>query len=157
LRAPLRSIDGFSLALLEDYGDRLDTDGQDYLQRVRSATQRMSQLIDDLLSLARVTRSALSYASVDLSTYGRTIADELQRAQPDRQAEFLIAPDLIARGDGPLLRVVLENLLGNAWKFTVKRACAKIEFGAIPIDGQVAYFVRDNGAGFNMAYADKLF
>jgi len=157
LRAPLRSIDGFSLALLEDYGDQLDADGQDYLQRVRSATQRMSQLIDDLLSLARVTRSALNYESVDLSACAGSIADELQRAQPDRQAEYLIAPDLIARGDGRLLRVMLENLLGNAWKFTVKRQCATIEFGAIPIDGQVAYFVRDNGAGFDMAYADKLF
>ena len=157
LRAPLRSIDGFSQALLEDYGDRLDADGQDYLQRVRTATQRMSQLIDDLLSLARVTRSVLSYESVDLSTHARAIADELQRTQPDRQVKFLIAPDLIAQGDGRLLHVMLENLLGNAWKFTVKRACATIEFGTTPCDGQLAYFVRDNGAGFDMAYADKLF
>jgi PAS domain S-box-containing protein len=157
LRAPLRSIDGFSLALLEDYGDRLDSDGQDYLQRVRTATQRMSQLIDDLLSLARVTRSALEYESVDLSARARTIAEDLQRAQPDRQVEFLIAPDLIAQGDGRLLQVMLENLLDNAWKFTTKRPGATIEFGAIPCDGQVAYFVRDNGAGFDMAYADKLF
>jgi len=157
LRAPLRSIDGFSQALLEDYGDRLDADGHDYLQRVRSATQRMSQLIDDLLSLARVTRSALHYESVDLSAHARAITDQLQQAEPDRQVEFLIAPDLIAQGDGRLLNVMLENLLGNAWKFTVKRPCATIEFGAVPYDGRVAYFVCDNGAGFDMAYADKLF
>jgi signal transduction histidine kinase len=157
LRAPLRSIDGFSLALLEDYGDRLDANGQDYLQRVRAATQRMGQLIDDLLSLARVTRSELHHEHVDLSVLTATIADELQRAHPDRQVEVIIAPGLVAHADARLLHVMLENLLGNAWKFTVKRPCATIEFGAVPCDGRVAYFVRDNGAGFDMAYADKLF
>ncbi len=157
LRAPLRSIDGFSLALLEDYGDRLDAHGQDYLQRVRAATQRMAQLIDDLLGLARVTRSELRHEHVDLSTLTATIVGEFQRAYPDRQVEVVIAPGLVAHADTRLLHVVLENLLGNAWKFTVKCPCARIEVGAVPCDGQVAYFVRDNGAGFDMAYADKLF
>jgi signal transduction histidine kinase len=157
LRAPLRSIDGFSLALLEDYGDRLDANAQDYLQRVRAATQRMGQLIDDLLSLARVTRSELHHEYVNLSALTATIVGELQRAHPDRQVEVIIAPGLVAHADARLLHVVLENLLGNAWKFTAKRPCATIEFGAVPCDGQVAYFVRDNGAGFDMAYAGKLF
>jgi len=157
LRAPLRSIDGFSQALLEDYGDRLDAAGQDYLQRVRAATQRMAQLIDDLLGLARVTRSALHHETVDLSAHARTIASELRQAQPDRQVEFRIAPDLIVEGDGRLLHVLLENLIGNAWKFTQKRPHATIEFGMTTCDGRAAYFVRDNGAGFDMAYADKLF
>jgi signal transduction histidine kinase len=157
LRAPLRSIDGFSQALLEDYGDQLDTDGQDYLQRVRAATQRMAQLIDDLLSLARVTRSELHHDLVDLSAHAKTIANELQRTQPDRQVAFVIAPGLAAHGDERLLHLVLENLLANAWKFTGGCACPHIEFGAVPCDGQIAYFVRDNGAGFDMAYADKLF
>jgi signal transduction histidine kinase len=157
LRAPLRSIDGFSQALLEDYADQLDPTGQEYLQRVRAASQRMAQLIDDLLSLARVTRSELHHDLVDLSAHTATIVDELQRTQPDRSVAFAIAPGLAAHGDERLLHLVLENLLANAWKFTGKCACPQIEFGAIPCDGQLAYFVRDNGAGFDMAYTDKLF
>jgi signal transduction histidine kinase len=157
LRSPLRSIDGFSLALLEDYGERLDATGQDYLQRVRAATQRMGQLIDDLLSLARVTRRELHHEHVDFSALAATIADALQREYPDRQVEVIIAPGLVGYGDARLLQIVLENLLGNAWKFTVRRPCATIEFGMAPCNGQMAYFVRDNGAGFDMAYADKLF
>jgi signal transduction histidine kinase len=157
LRAPLRSIDGFSQALLEDYGARLDEDGQDYLQRVRAAAQRMAQLIDDLLSLARVTRSELHPEPIDLSACALTIAHELQRTQPDRRVAFIITPGLVAHGDARLLRIALENLLGNAWKFTAKRPCATIEFGAVPHDDGMAYFVRDDGAGFEMAYVDKLF
>jgi signal transduction histidine kinase len=157
LRSPLRSIDGFSLALLEDYGERLDATGQDYLQRVRAATQRMGQLIDDLLSLARVTRSELHHEQVDFSALTATIADALQREYPDRQVEVIIAPGLVGHGDARLLQIVLENLLGNAWKFTVRCPYATIEFGAVPCNGQKAYFVRDNGAGFDMAYANKLF
>ena len=157
LRSPLRSIDGFSLALLEDYGQVLDATGQEYLQRVRTATQRMGQLIDDLLSLARVTRSELHHEHVDFSALTATIADALQRENPDRQVDVIIAPGLVGHGDARLLQIVLENLLGNAWKFTVKRPCATIEFGAVPCNGQKAYFVRDNGAGFDMAYANKLF
>jgi signal transduction histidine kinase len=157
LRSPLRSIDGFSLALLEDYGERLDATGQDYLQRVRAATQRMGQLIDDLLSLARVTRSELHHEHVDFSALTTTIANALQREYPDRQVEVIIAPGLVGYADARLLQIVLENLLGNAWKFTVRCPCATIEFGVVPCNGQKAYFVRDNGAGFDMAYADKLF
>lgn len=157
LRAPLRSIDGFSQSLLEDYGDQLDTQGKDYLQRVRKASQRMSQLIDDLLELSRVTRSEMSYQWVNLSRQAQQIAEDLQKTQPERQGEFVIAEDIIVRGDARLLRIALENLLGNAWKFTAKRACAWIEFGVEQHEGKPAYFVRDNGAGFDMAYAAKLF
>jgi signal transduction histidine kinase len=157
LRSPLRSIDGFSLALLEDYGERLDATGQDYLQRVRAATQRMGQLIDDLLSLARVSRSELHHEHVDFSALTAAIADALQQEYPDRQVEAIIAPGLVGHGDARLLQIVLENLLGNAWKFTAKCPCATIEFGTVPYNGQMAFFVRDNGAGFDMAYANKLF
>ena len=157
LRAPLRSIDGFSQALLEDYAAQFDPTGQEYLQRVRAASQRMAQLIDDLLSLARVTRSELHHDLVDLSAHAETIVDELQRTQPDRPVAFVIAPGLAAHGDERLLHLVLENLLANGWKFTGRCACPRIEFGAVLCDGQLAYFVRDNGAGFDMVYTDKLF
>lgn len=157
LRAPLRSIDGFSLALLEDCLEQLDTTGQDYLRRIRSATQRMGQLIDDLLTLSRVTRSDMHFTPVNLSVLASRICTNLQR-QSERQVEFVIQNNLLAQGDGNLLQVVLENLLSNAWKFTSKRLQARIEFGAIPQeDGTRAYFVRDDGVGFDMAYSDKLF
>jgi signal transduction histidine kinase len=157
LRAPLRSIDGFSQALLEDYEAKLDTQGKDYLQRVRSASQRMGQLIDDMLNLSRVTRTEIRRETVDLSALAHTVAAGLQKAQPQRDATFVIAEGLVANGDEGLLRVALENLLGNAWKFTGKRPDTRIEFGAIEQNGTKAYMVRDNGAGFDMAYADKLF
>jgi PAS domain S-box-containing protein len=157
LRTPLRSIDGFSQALLEDYMDKLDAPGQNYLQRVRLATQRMGQLIDDLLNLSRVTRSEMHRESVDLSAIAQMIATELQEAQPERQVEFQIVMGLVANGDSRLLRIVLENLLGNAWKFTGKHSRARIEFGRYSHDGVHTYFVRDDGAGFDMAYTDKLF
>jgi PAS domain S-box-containing protein len=157
LRAPLRSIDGFSQALLEDYASKLDTQGQDYLRRVRAASQRMGQLIDGLLHMARVTRSDMCQESVDLSALAWTIATELQKTQPERQATFVIAAGLVTYGDMRLLHVVLDNLLGNAWKFTGKHARARIEFGVTQHDGQPVYFVRDDGAGLDMAYADKLF
>lgn len=157
LRAPLRSIDGFSQALLEDYADTLAAQGKDYLQRVRAATQRMGLLIDDLLSLSRVTRSEMKPEAVNLSALAGTIAVELQKTQPERQVEFAIAAGLTAKGDARLLRVALENLLGNAWKYTSKHPLARIEFGVTPKDGTQVYFVRDDGAGFDMAYADKLF
>jgi len=165
LRAPLRSIDGFSLALLEDYHDKLDVTGKDYLQRVRSASQHMGQLIDDLLTLSRTTRSEMRHETVDLSQMAQTIAAELKQGDPERQVAFVIAAGLTANGDARLLRAVLENLLGNAWKFTSKRANARIEFGTLQPSnpgkagqaGETVYFVRDNGAGFDMAYADKLF
>uniref|UniRef100_UPI00257CC5DB sensor histidine kinase n=1 Tax=Candidatus Borrarchaeum sp. TaxID=2846742 RepID=UPI00257CC5DB len=157
LRAPLRSISGFSQALLEDYLDLLDREGQDYLQRVRAASIRMSELIDALLGLSRITRRELRYETVDLSEIAHEIVMELQEAEPERQLKFIITPGLTADCDPRLLRAVLENLLGNSWKFTGKKPIAQIEFGAIAHDGETAYFVRDNGAGFDKAYADKLF
>ncbi len=157
LRAPLRSIDGFSQALLEDYGDTLDASGQDYLRRVRAATQRMGELIDDLLELARVTRAELRREPVDLSDLARGIVERLREAEPARQVELAIANGLASEGDPRLLRIALENLLGNAWKFTGGRPDARIEFGSSDRDGERVYFVRDNGVGFDMAYAQKLF
>lgn len=157
LRAPLRSIDGFSKILLEDYADELDEEGNDYLKRVRAASQRMGQLIDDLLDLSRMTRSEMRRESVDLSDLAKSFAEELKRSQPERRVEFLIEGGLLVEGDKSLLRVVLENLLRNAWKFTGKQTHARIEFGASEQEDKRAYFVRDNGAGFDMAYADKLF
>jgi light-regulated signal transduction histidine kinase (bacteriophytochrome) len=157
LRAPLRTIDGFSLALLEDYGDVIDPAGQDYLRRVRAAAQRMAELIDDLLLLARVTRSEMHRTTVDLSVLARNIAGGLQVSEPERQVTLRIAEGVSAEGDMRLLRVVLENLLGNAWKFTSKHATACIEFGVTTAHGVPAYFVRDDGAGFDQAYSSKLF
>jgi signal transduction histidine kinase len=157
LRAPLRSIDGFSKILLEDYADELDEEGNDYLKRVRAASQRMGQLIDDLLDLSRMTRSEMRREGVDLSDLAKSIAEELKRSEPERRVEFLIEGGLLVEGDKSLLRVVLENLLRNAWKFTGKQTHARIEFGASEQEDERAYFVRDNGAGFDMAYADKLF
>ncbi len=157
LRAPLRSIDGFSKALLEDYGDTLDDTAQDYLKRVRNAAQRMGDLIDDLIKLARVTRTELSHDKVDLSLLARRAAADLRPQGAPRSVEFIIAPDLMVEGDPRLLQIMLENLLGNAWKFTSKKPTAVIEFGWTAQDGETVYFVRDNGAGFDMAHAGKLF
>ncbi len=157
LRAPLRGIDGFSQILLEDYADRLDADGQDYLHRVRAASQRMAALIDDLLKLSRITRRGMHRETVDLSALAQKIAAELEQRKPDRQVEFVIAEGVVAGGDAGLLRVVLENLMSNAWKFTSKHPRARIEFGVVQHDGEAVYFVRDDGAGFDMAYADNMF
>lgn len=157
LRSPLRSIDGFSQALLEDYADHLDDTGKDYLQRVRSASQRMAQLIDDLLQLSRLTRKEMQRGDVDLSAIAHSIATELKRNYPDRQAEITIGDHLVANGDEKLLHVMLENLLGNAWKFTGKKPDGHIEFNALRNNGSSVYYVKDNGAGFDMEYADKLF
>ncbi|UBF25802.1 GAF domain-containing protein [Kovacikia minuta CCNUW1] len=158
LRAPLRSIDGFSQAILEDYTACLDETGQDYLRRIRSATQRMGQLIDDLLTLSRVTRSELRQETVNLSALAQAIATDLHQSDPSRAVEFAIQENLIDTGDPRLLRVVLINLLDNAWKFTSKKATARIEFNVtIQEDGKKIYFAKDDGSGFDMAYADKLF
>jgi len=157
LRAPLRAIDGFSLALLNNYQGLLDDRGGDYLRRVRGATQRMAQLIDDLLKLSRLTRGELIIGEVDLSALAQEVAAELRKAQPERQVSLHIAAGLTAMCDPHLLKVVLENLLGNAWKFTGRKEGAAIEFGAAEAGGATAFFVRDNGAGFDMSYADKLF
>jgi two-component system, sensor histidine kinase len=157
LRAPLRGIDGFSQALLEEYGGHLDETGQRYLARVRAGSRHMAQLIDDLLSLSRVTRSEIRHVRVDLSALARALAVELQRTQPDRPVTFEIEPGLTVHGDPGLLRVAMENLLGNSWKFTRKHPEARIEVRSTDHDGQRTFFVRDDGAGFDMAYADKLF
>jgi PAS domain S-box-containing protein len=157
LRTPLRSLDGFSQALLEDYGDKLDQEGQEMLHRIRAASQRMGQLIDDLLNLSRVTRVEMSRETVDMSKMAREVAEELRGSEPEREAEFVIADQLFVNTDARLLRIVLTNLLSNAWKFTGKRSRARIEFGCSGENGLVSYFVRDNGAGFNMQYAKKLF
>ena len=157
LRAPLRSIDGFSLALLEDYEEKLDAGGKDNLHRVRAATQRMGVLIDDLLNLSRVTRTEMKLQRVDLSAIGRSIAADLRNSQPERRSEFKVQEDLEAYADSHLMRIALENLIGNAWKFTSKRESACIEFGKTHCNGSLAYFVRDNGAGFDPARAERLF
>ncbi|MDB6017954.1 MAG: hypothetical protein JWR19_2443 [Pedosphaera sp.] len=157
LRAPLRIISGFSHILLEDCADKLGTEGKESLLAVVAASQRMGELIDDLLQLSRITRSEVRRAPVDLSALARSVADELRKANPERYVEFIVEPDLIAEADARLMRIVLENLLGNAWKFTSHKRAARIEFGRTRHNGAAAYFVRDNGAGFDMAYANKLF
>ena len=158
LRAPLRGIDGFSQALMDRYSDQLEDKAKHYLSRIRAGTQRMGELIDDLLTLSRVTRSEMRRQQVDLSAIATEIITELQQLEPAREVEFAIAPGLIVNGDLQLCRVVLENLLNNAWKFTSAKIQTKIEFNVIlQTDATFAYFISDNGAGFDMAYANKLF
>ena len=157
LRAPLRSIDGFSQALLEDCADKLDEEGKAYLGNVRESAQQMAQLIDDLLGLSRLSRAELSRSRIDLTDIARAVVARLQRDHPDRMVEFVVPEGVAAVGDERLLGIVLENLLGNAWKFTSKRSQARIEFGQRCEDGHSVYFIRDNGDGFDMAYVRKLF
>lgn len=157
LRAPLRSMAGFSQALLEDYRSQLDEQGKSYLMRIQESSDLMAKLIDDLLELSRVTRTEMRREPVDLSLMAQTILAELQKAEPQRRVEYIIAPGLVAQGDSRLIRLMLENLLENAWKFTGKAASPRIEVGVTDHDGEPTYFVRDNGTGFNMAYAAKLF
>jgi len=157
LRAPLRAIDGFSQALLEEYGDRLDAAGAGYLRRVLAATLRMSELIEALLSLSRISRTALRIQEVDLSAVARSVIEELRAAEPERRVEFEVAEGVVVRGDPRLLRLVLQNLLANAWKYSRKRDCAHVEFGRAFVDGEQAWFVRDDGVGFDMTYAERLF
>jgi light-regulated signal transduction histidine kinase (bacteriophytochrome) len=157
LRAPLHRIDSFSRAVTESQGERLDQAGRRYLDRVREASRQMGQLIDDVLYLSRVTRAELRRHEVDLSALATAVLDRLREADPDRPVETRIRPGLVVMGDGQLLRIGLENLLGNAWKFTARQPAPRIEFGSTQVSGEPTYFVRDNGAGFDMAYADKLF
>jgi signal transduction histidine kinase len=158
LRAPLRAIDGFSKALLSDYRTgALDQRGVHFLERVRAGTQRMSQLIDDMLHLSQVTRRPLERSSIDVTAMAREVAAELARRNPDRLVCFEIEPNLRASADSHLLTIAFENLLGNAWKFTGTKEQALVEVGQTSIGGEPAFFVRDNGAGFNEAYAGKLF
>ncbi len=155
LRAPLRSMAGFSQMLLEDY--ELDETGKDYLRRIRGASRRMGDLIDALLYLSRVSRQEMRREEVDLSDLARRIVDDLRRGEPERPAHFVVADGLSVTGDARLLKVALENLLGNAWKFTSREAEARIEFGVVEQGGEPVYYVRDNGVGFDEAYADKMF
>jgi two-component system NtrC family sensor kinase len=155
LRAPLRSIDGFGLILLEDYADKLDDEGKQYLNYVRESAQQMARLIDDLLALSRVARGEFRRAPTDLSAIVRSVAARLAQSTADRQVELVVPDGLLADGDDGLLRIAFENLIGNAWKFTRTCAKARIEVGVC--DDERTYFVRDNGAGFDMAYASKLF
>jgi len=157
LRAPLRSIDGFGQAILEDYADKLDEQGKDYIQRVRTATQRMGQLIDDLLRLSRLSRAELHLEQIDLSSMARIAAEKLQASEPSRKVKITIQDQISISGDKKLLEILLENLLGNAWKFTGKTKHPTIKFGETIKDDERAYYIQDNGAGFDMAYADKLF
>jgi PAS domain S-box-containing protein len=157
LRAPLRGIDGWSLALLEDYGANLDKTGRLYLERVRSEAQRMGRLIDDLLRFSRETRRAINWQKVDISTLAATVSAQLRKTNPDRSLRFEIQPGLTAYGDPSLLRLVLDKLLDNAVKFSVRRSPALVEVGQDDRGGERVFFVRDNGAGFDMAYAGKLF
>ncbi len=157
LRAPLRGLDGFSQALLEDYGDKLGDEGQHLLQRIRAGSQRMGQLIDDLLNLSRVSRGELHREPVNLSGIAVDVLEELRSHDPHRDVTLRIADNLTADGDPQFLRVVLENLLGNAWKYTAKQPHATIEFGLDRDNGHPSFFVRDDGVGFDMQYGDKLF
>jgi signal transduction histidine kinase len=157
LRAPLRGIEGWSRALLEDYSDRLDDRGREYLERLCSESDRMRQLIEDLLKLSRVTRAEMQCEVVDLSSLAGEIAERLREAWPQRDIEFVIKPGLLASGDPHLLEIALTNLLDNAVKFTAPRPLARIEFGKIAENGDAAFYVRDNGVGFEMTYASKLF
>jgi light-regulated signal transduction histidine kinase (bacteriophytochrome) len=157
LRAPLRSIDGFSQLLLEEYSDKLDATGQEYVQRVRAAAQRMGELIDDMLALSRVGRAELSRTQVNLSNVARLVAAEFAQREPGRSVECDIEDGLVVQADRRLIQIVFENLLGNAWKYTGKVAAARIEVRAEPRHDNLVYMVCDNGVGFDMAYAFKLF
>ncbi len=157
LRAPLRRIDNFSRAILESQADKLDEPGRRYLDRVREASQQMAQLIDDVLHLSRVTRAELREQDVDLSTLAQLILNRLRESEPARKVDVKIRPGVVVTGDGQLLRIALENLFENAWKFTSKQPESRIEFGVTQASGEPTYFVRDNGAGFNMTYVDRLF
>jgi len=157
LRKPLRAIDGFSQAILDECGSQLDDQGKGYLKRLRSASQRMAQLIDHILTLSRLTRLDLKRQTVNLSRIAHRVAESLRQTSPRRKAEFVIEPEVVAHVDRVLSEAVVENLLGNAWKFTRKRAQARIEFGVRSENGGRVFFVRDNGAGFNMDLLPRLF
>ena len=157
LRAPLRAIDGFSESLCEDYADQLDDTARDYLQRVRKNAQRMGQLIDDLLILSRVTRQEIKASRIDLSALSGEIIEQLRAEQPERTVQFEIEDNINILGDPGLVRIAMENLIGNAWKYTSKISHAKISLSTSLDNDKTAFKLQDNGAGFNMEYADKLF
>ena len=157
LRSPLRAIDGYGIILLEDHSAQLDTEAKSLLHRIRAATQRMAQLIDDLLDLAHVTHGAIGHDDIDLSAMATEILDDLHSAEPAREVECAVEGGIHATGDQRLLLMMMQNLFENAWKFTMKTAHANIEFCTADRGGEKIYVVRDNGSGFDMAYASKLF
>lgn len=157
LRAPLRSMAGFSTALLEDYSQKLDDEGKQYLKHIQDSSELMARLIDDLIKLSRVTRNDINYDKVNFSDMAQQVVEELAKVDPTRKVKVIITQDVIAYGDRNLLRIVLDNLIGNAWKFSSKTAEPRIEIGSMELKGKLTYFVRDNGIGFDMTYADKLF
>jgi light-regulated signal transduction histidine kinase (bacteriophytochrome) len=157
LRAPLRAIAGFSRLLETEYAAHLDERGQDYFGRIRGGATRMGTLIDDLLNLSRVSRQEMQHSLVDLTALARDVAEDFQRIEPERRVEWVIAPQVTATGDPGLIRIVMQNLIDNAWKYSSKRDAARIEFGVSERGGRPAFFVADNGEGFDMTYADKLF
>jgi len=157
LRAPLRAIDGFTKALMEEYGEKLDDQAGHYLKRVRLATQRMSQLIDDLLNLSRIARAPLVRDRVDVTGLVRRILSDPQERDPERTVQTSVPPRLAADADPRLLAVLFDNLLGNAWKFTARHSGARIEVGQERREDEQVFFVRDNGAGFDMTYKARLF
>jgi signal transduction histidine kinase len=156
LRGPLRAINGFSHAILEDYGDKLDEAGHSHLRRISAAAIRMGELIDDMLTLSRITRDEMTRGTVDLTSLAREVADELQRRDGGHAVDFRVDDGLVVEADPRMMKIVLENLIGNAWKFTRHTERPNVEFGTLH-NGEVAFFVRDNGAGFNMEQAGKLF
>jgi two-component system sensor histidine kinase/response regulator len=157
LRAPLRRIESFSRAVLETQAERLDGDGRRFLDRIQEASRQMSQLIDDVLHLSKVSRAELRQQEVDLSGLAQSILDRLREAEPGRIVDARVRPGVLVGGDGRLLRIALTNLLENAWKFTARQPAARIEFGMTTATGEPVYFVRDNGVGFDMAYVERLF
>jgi len=157
LRSPLRGIDGFSLALLEDYHDKLDETGRDYIDRIRTATLKMDRLIDSLLRLSRISRIEMNFEEVNLSFIVQEIANSLTETDSSRNVSFLIPENIITSGDPNLLKIVFENLLSNAWKFTSRNDTTVIEFGTLKENSKTVYYIRDNGVGFDMKYVDKLF
>ena len=157
LRAPLRTIDGFSLALEEDFGEKLDAQGKDHIARVRNGVQRMGTLIDSLLQLSRVTRSDVQRERVDLSQLATLVFREIQTGDPEREVNWIAQPGMMVEADHRLMRIAFENLIGNAWKFTARTPVATVTFGSSPQNGKTVYFLRDNGAGFDMQYVDRLF
>ncbi|HNU10037.1 MAG TPA: ATP-binding protein [Rubrivivax sp.] len=157
LRAPIRVVEGFTRIVKEDYGRQLDRVGNDHLDRVMAAAARMNQMIDAMLTMARLASQPILRQPVELSQLALYVVEELRRSAPEREVEVLIEPGLQARGDPTLLRLVLENLLGNAWKYSARTPRARIEFGRSDADGERAFMVRDNGAGFDMRAADRLF
>ncbi len=157
LRAPLRALDGFSQALVEEYADQIQGDGQTYLRYLQESSREMTALIEDMLRLSRATRGKMKIQAINLSTMAEKITEGYRRSQPDRTVTMVVPPNIITNADYGLMLSTLDNLLSNAWKFTANRNQAVIEFGKINELGQWAYYVRDNGVGFDMHYADKLF